>query len=304
MAVLISGWVALDDIETPHGKVTNSLGGSATCAALAGAIFTKVRLLAAIGSDFPSEMLELLQEKNIDLAGLEQIQGEETSRWRCRYSEDMSTRVTLETKLGVNSFWQPQLPQGWENSEFLFTAAADPSLQQNLIQTVGNAKATVIDTIAYFLEASPQNVITAMQKATFACINDEEAKQLTKKSTILEAGQFLLNQDINGTIIKLGEYGVISLTKEDHFAATAFPITQVVDPTGAGDTFVGGFLGSLDEEGIVTRESIRRAILYGSATASFVCEDFGPLRLLTLTRHEIEERYQALRKMTFVEEIV
>ena len=175
-------------------------------------------------------MLELLQEKNIDLAGLEQIQGEETSRWRCRYSEDMSTRVTLETKLGVNSFWQPQLPQGWENSEFLFTAAADPSLQQNLIQTVGNAKATVIDTIAYFLEASPQNVITAMQKATFACINDEEAKQLTKKSTILEAGQFLLNQDINGTIIKLGEYGVISLTKEDHFAATAFPITQVVDP--------------------------------------------------------------------------
>lgn len=303
MTILVSGWVALDDIETPHGKVTNSLGGSATCAALSGAIFSNVRLLAAIGDDFPIEMLSLLEKKKIDLTGLEQIQGGKTSRWSCRYKNDMNARETLKTELGVNTSWQPKLPRQWENSEFLFAAAADPIQQQQLIENVRTAKATVIDTIAYFLDTAPESVMTAMQKATFACINSEEAKQLTKKSSISEAGQSLLGSGIKGTIIKLGEYGSITLTTNDYFATTAFPISQVIDPTGAGDTFAGGFLGSLAEEGLVTKASVRRAILYGTATASFVCEDFGPQRLITLTRSEIEERYQALIKMTHLEGI-
>lgn len=303
MTLLVSGWVALDEIETPFAKVEQSLGGSATCAALAATQFTDVRLLAAIGEDFPASERAKLEGRAIDLAGLTTVEGGATSRWGARYHYDMNTRDTLYTHLGVNDGWRPAPPKGWEDSGTAFMAADDPGAQCELLGTLTAPRATMVDTINLYIETEREGVGEAMRAADFASLNEAEARQLTGMASIARAGRALVEAGARAALIKLGEYGVIYVTESDYFVAPGYPLEDVVDPTGAGDSFAGAFLGYLDTAPAVTPEEIRRAIIYGSTVASFAVEGFGPSRLLELTRDEVDERYREFRTLTYFEEV-
>lgn len=301
MTLLVSGWVALDAIETPFAKIEQSLGGSATCAALAAAQFTDVRLLAAIGEDFPASERAKLEGRGIDLAGLTTIEGGTTSRWGARYHFDMNTRDTLYTHLGVNESWKPVLPGGWEDSSAAFMAADDPQAQLGLLGALTSARATMVDTIQIYIDTAKKGVEAAMRAADFASVNETEARQLTGQASIAKAGRALVQAGAQAALIKLGEYGAVYATADDYFVAPGYPLEDVMDPTGAGDTFAGAFMGYLDTAEVTPGE-VRRAIIYGSAVASFAVEGFGPSRLLELTRDEVEERYREFRAFTHFEE--
>ncbi|MCY3504744.1 MAG: PfkB family carbohydrate kinase [Chloroflexi bacterium] len=302
MTLLVAGWVALDEIETPFAKVEQSLGGSATCAALAAAQFTDVRLLAAIGEDFPERERSKLEGRGIDLAGLRTVPGGTTSRWGARYHYDMNTRDTLYTHLGVNDGWQPVLPEGWEDSSAAFMAADDPATQRALMGALTAPRATMVDTIKLYIEAEEAGVREAMREASFASVNETEARQLTGVASIAKAARSLVEGGARAALVKLGEYGAVYASEDDYFVAPGYPLEEVVDPTGAGDSFAGAFLGYLDTVPEVTAAEIRRGIIYGSTVASFAVEGFGPNRLLELKRDEVEARYREFRTLTHIEE--
>ncbi len=298
MTLLVAGWVALDEIETPFARAERSLGGSATCAALAAAQFTDVRLLAAIGEDFPASERVKFDGRGIDLAGLTTIAGGRTSRWGARYGYDMNTRETLYTELGVNGCWRPVLPEGWDASETAFAAADDPATQRTMLRALKAPRVTMVDTIQFYIETQRAGVESTMREASFVSVNESEARQLAGAASIAKAGRALLAAGAAGALVKLGEYGAVFVSKDDYFVAPGYPLEEVVDPTGAGDAFAGGFLGYLDRATALTAEELRRAVVYGSAVASFAVEGFGPSRLLTLRREEIEERYREFRALT------
>ena len=300
MSLLVAGWVAIDEIETPFSKVTGLLGGSATCAAVAGALFTDVRLLAAIGSDFPPKERAKLDRPNIDLAGLIVMPGK-TSRWGGRYHYDMNTRDTVYTEVGVNTGWQPVLPVGWEESRTAFLAAGDPVLQRRIIGDLAAPRSTMVDTIRFFIDASLDELKETLRHADFVALNEAEAREIAGTPSIAKAGRALLASGARGVIIKLGEYGAALVSADDYFVAPGYPLDDVVDPTGAGDAFAGGFMGYLDTVATVTAAEVRRAVVYGSVVASFCVEGFGPSRLLTLTRDEVDVRYGEFRKLTYFE---
>lgn len=303
MTLLVAGWVALDEIETPAARVARSLGGSATCAALAASRFTDVRLLAAVGDDFPDEERAKLEaQPRIDLAGLATVAGARTGRWGARYRDGMNARDTLYTEPGVNDGPPPPLPAGWEDSETAFAAAADPVAQRGLLRALTAPRATMVDTIEMYATTMREAVLETMAGATFVSVNDAEARQLTGESGVARAGRALLAKGARAVVVKLGEYGAVCLGGGDYFAAPAYPLAEVVDPTGAGDAFAGGFLGSLDRAPAVTPAAVRRAVVHGSVTASFAAEGFGPSRLLTLERGEIEARCREFRDIARIPE--
>lgn len=300
MTLLVTGWVAIDEIETPFATVKGSLGGSATCAALAGALFTDVRLLAAVGADFPVAERAKLEGRSIDLAGLT-VEAGTTSRWGGRYHYDMNTRDTLYTDLGVNADWQPHMPPGWEASETAFLAAGDPILQRSVIASLTAPRATMVDTIKFFIDGAPDELRKTMCEADFVALNESEARELAQTPSIARAGRALLAGGVKGAIIKLGEYGAAYISDDDYFVAPGYPLDEVIDPTGAGDAFAGGFMGYLDSIAGVSAAEVRRAMIYGSVCASFAVEGFGPSRLLTLTRDDVDERYREFRMLTLFE---
>ena len=300
MTLLVAGWVAIDEIETPFAKVTGSLGGSATCAALAGALFTDVRLLAAIGEDFPAAERAKLEDRNIDLEGLS-VQPGLTSRWGGRYHYDMNARDTLYTELGVNAGWDPLLPSGWETSRTAFLAAGDPTLQRRIIQSLTAPRSTMVDTIKFFIDGALEELRETMRHADFVTLNEAEAREIARTPSIANAGRKLVAGGAKAVLIKLGEYGAACMTDDDYFVAPGYPLEEVIDPTGAGDAFAGGFMGHLDSVPAVTSAEIRRAVIYGSACASFAVEGYGPARLLTLTREELNDRYREFRMLTHFE---
>jgi sugar/nucleoside kinase (ribokinase family) len=260
MTLLVAGWVAIDEIETPFAKVADSLGGSATCAALAATLFTDVRLLAAVGEDFPGYHREKLAAKGIDLAGLT-VETGKTSRWAGRYHYDMNTRDTLYTELGVNAAWNPELPAGWEQSSTAFLAAGDPLMQASLIGRLTEPKATMVDTIKFYIDGMPGELKETMGRADFVTVNESEAREIAQTPSILRAGRALLAGGAKGVVIKLGEYGAALVSEHDYFVAPGYPLEEVVDPTGAGDAFAGGFLGYLDTVPELTAAEERRAVM-------------------------------------------
>jgi sugar/nucleoside kinase (ribokinase family) len=300
VTLLVTGWVALDDIETPFGSVRGSLGGSATCAALAASLFTGVRLVAAVGEDFPASERAKLHRPNIDLAGLVTLPGE-TSRWGARYDYDMNSRETLFTHLGVNAAFEPSLPPGWEGSETAFLAAGAPALQRRFIESLAGPRLTMVDTIRLFIENDLDELLRTMAAAHMVTLNDSELRQIRRTASVAKAARELLALGTGGVVIKLGEYGAIFMSKNDYFVAPGYPLEEVVDPTGAGDAFAGGFLGHLDTVPEITPAEVRRAMIYGSAVASFQVEGLGPERLLNLTRTEVDIRYAAFRQLTHFE---
>ncbi len=301
MTLLVSGWVAIDTIETPFDRREGLLGGSATCAALAAGLFTDVRLLAAVGDDFPEGYRDQLASTGIDVTGVTPIPGGKTSQWGGRYHYDMNSRDTLYTELGVNADWNPSLPEGWEKSDTIFCAAGDPELQKRLITSLHQPKASMVDSIAFFLETVPEKFRETMGAADFVAINESEARMLAGVPSIAKASAELLKTGTKGMIVKLGEYGAAFRSGHDYFIAPGYPLEEVIDPTGAGDSFAGGFMGYLDSVPEITPAAIRRAIVYGSTVASFQVEDFGPTRLMNLTRKEVDERYRQFGALTHFE---
>lgn len=299
MTVLIAGWVAIDEIKTPFAHVEGKLGGSSTPAALAAALFTDVRLLAAIGEDFPMDELKKFEGRNIDLEGIRIEAGTTTSRWGAEYSYDMNSRETLYTHLGVNESWNPELPAGWESSETAILAALDPALQLRLMRDLTNPVATMVDTIKFYIDTQPEGVREAMRTAHFVSINEMEARELAGTPSIARAARSLVAAGTKTAVVKLGEYGAACATQAgEYFVAPGYPLENVIDPTGAGDAFAGAFLGYIDSVRSVDIGQLRRAMIYASTVASFQVEGLGPERLLTLTREEVEQRFREFRLLT------
>lgn len=299
--MLVSGWVALDDIQTPFGRVERSLGGSATPAALAGRLFTNVRILAVVGEDFPDSMRDQLSRPGIDLSGLQTIKGGKTSVWGASYSYDMNSRETWYPELGVSIEHLPPLPEEWRDSSVACLAAGHPSYQRELIGGLHAPKVTLVDTIKMFIEETPDELRETMKLADFVTLNESEAREFAKMPSIARAGRSLVREGVRTVIVKLGEFGAALISGEEYFVAPGYPLEEVLDPTGAGDAFAGGFMGYLDSVSEITTREIRRAMIYGSTVASFQVEGFGPSRLLTLTREEVEDRYRKFRELTHFE---
>lgn len=296
-SILIVGSLALDEVETPFGSVSEMPGGAALYAALAASLFAPVRLVGAVGTDFPSHMLDQLQARGVDLEGLEIRQGK-TFRWRARYEYDMAQARTLSTELGVFSGFHPRLPDSYLGTPFVFLANIDPELQLEVLDAVGDASLAACDSNAFWIEGKREEVLKVLARCNMALLNDAEVRQLCGKSNIVAAASALLKMGPSWAVVKKGEHGALLFGPDATFAAPAYPMEDVVDPTGAGDSFAGALLGYLACSGELSQENLRRAVVCGSVVASFVVERFGPDRLLALTQEEVTARYNEFLRVT------
>jgi len=298
---LVVGSVAFDSVETPFGKVSNILGGSATYFAAAASLYTKVNLVAVVGTDFPKEQIQFLIDRGVDTRGLQVVDGE-TFRWAARYNYKTNTTETLDTRLNVFADFHPTLPEGYERSDFVFLANIDPDLQYEVLRQVQQARLTMLDTMDFWIDKKRGALTTAMSAVDVVTLNEREARALAKSEGTLSAAKWILNLGPKAVIVKQGEYGAVMVSDTTYFTAPAYPLEQVKDPTGAGDTFAGGFLGYLDKAGEVTPQTMKRAIIHGCATASFTVQEFGVDRLRSLTPEDITKKYREFYQFTHFED--
>lgn len=300
MSVLVVGSVAIDSVETPNGRADDVIGGAATYFALAASFFTPVRMVAAVGADFPASALEELRSRGVDLDGVERRSGR-TLRWSGRYHEDMNLRDTLALDLGVFADFHPRLPEVYRDSAHVFLANIDPRLQSAVLDQLTAPGVVGCDTMNHWITGSRPDLERLLGRVGILVINDEEARLLSGERNVVRAARRLLQMGPKTLLIKRGEYGVIQFSANTIFAIPAFPLEEVFDPTGAGDTFAGGFMGELARSGDTSESGLRRAIVYGSVMASFVVEDFSYRRLQTLTSRDIERRYRQFASLTNIE---
>lgn len=294
MSLVIIGTVAFDAIETPFGKTDKIVGGAATYISLAASYFNKNnKLVSVVGDDYDFAMLEKLKAKGIDLEGLQIKKGEKSFFWSGKYHYDLNTRDTLDTQLNVLAGFNPELPESYKNCDFLMLGNLDPKVQMRVIEQIPNRpKLVVLDTMNFWMDTALDNLMKVMQKVDVITINDEEARQLSKEYSLVKAARKILTMGPKYVVIKKGEHGALLFDKDHMFFAPALPLEEVVDPTGAGDTFAGGFIGFLAHTKDISFENMKRAIIIGSALASFTVEKFGVERLLNLTEEEIDQRIQ------------
>jgi sugar/nucleoside kinase (ribokinase family) len=297
MSVLVVGTVAFDSIETPFGSAERILGGSASYFALAASFFTAVRIVGVIGQDFPQEYLDLFTQRKIDLEGLRREKGE-TFHWRGRYHEDINIRDTLELHLNVLSGFVPQLPERYRDTEYVFLGNIDPAMQTEVLNQIQHMKLVVCDTMDHWIQGSPEELRKVLKRIEMLVINDSEARLLSGYNNIVRAARAILKMGPKVVLIKRGEYGVLQFSDSSIFATPAYPLEEVFDPTGAGDSFAGGFMGQLARSADHSQRGIRRAIVYGSVVASFTVEDFGVKRLTKVSHQDIEERYKSFTELT------
>jgi len=299
MGILVVGSVALDTVETLEGKVEDSLGGSATYFSVAASFFhQQIHLVGVVGDDFPSEYVDFLSKRGIDLQGLERITGGKTFRWGGSYVSDLNAAETEFTYLNVFSDFDPKLPYTYQDTPYVFLANINPELQLRVLEQVHRPKLVVCDTMNLWIDISRPALMETLKQVDILILNDGEAKQLTEKKNLIQAGKEILTYGPSRVVIKKGEHGAISLTKSEFFAVPAYPLTSVFDPTGAGDSFAGGFMGYLAAQNRSNDEqTIRQAIVYGTVVASFNVEDFSLNRQRTLTRQEIDDRFNRLKDM-------
>lgn len=296
MAILVSGTVTLDTVETPNSKVQDVLGGSGTYAAVAASFFgNPVRLVGVVGEDFPHKYTDLLEKKGINLEGVTRVEGGKTFRWGGRYADDFNIRDTLFTELNVVGEFHPVLPTIYKQTPYLFLANGPPQLQLSIIEQASNPKIVVCDTMDFWINEERDALERTIERVDILILNDSEAKLLTGESNLLKAARAILNYGPHRVIVKKGEHGAISITESSFFSAPAYPLTQVTDPTGAGDSFAGGFMGYLASIEDTSEESIRKAMIYGTVVASFNIEDFSINRQKSVQFHEIEARYRELQ---------
>lgn len=297
MSILVVGTVAFDSIETPFGSAERILGGSASYFALAASFFAAVRIVGVIGQDFPQEYLDLFEEKQVDLEGVRKERGD-TFHWRGKYHEDINVRDTLELHLNVLAGFVPQLPEGYRDAEYVFLGNIDPLMQLEVLNQIRRMRLVVCDTMDHWIRESLDDLRRVLQRIEMLVINDSEARLLSGYNNIVRAARAILKMGPKVVLIKRGEYGVLQFSDSSMFATPAYPLEEVFDPTGAGDSFAGGFLGQLARSGDPSQGGLRRAIVYGSVVASFTVEDFGVKRLTDVSLAEIEERYQRFVQLT------
>jgi sugar/nucleoside kinase (ribokinase family) len=300
VSVLVVGSVALDSVETPFGKAENVLGGSATFFAASASHFAPVQVVGVIGSDFPVEQLEPLRARGVDLAGIEHAEGE-SFRWRGRYRHDLNTAETLETRLGVFSHFRPKIPPQFRNAPFVFLGNIDPRLQLDVLQQVEKPRLVACDTMNFWIESRRADLLALLPHVDILTVNDAEARQLTEEVNLLKAARWIMARGPKHVVIKKGENGAFMFTPHTVFFAPAYPLEEVFDPTGAGDSFAGGFIGYLARSGDVGEESLKRAVVYGSAMGSFAVERFSIGRMLEIKMPDIYERVEQMRKLVSFE---
>jgi len=299
MSIVVVGSVFYDTIETPHGRAERQLGGSATHFALAASFFAPVRMVAAVGDDFGADALAVHRARGVDLEGVQRRAGT-TGRWTGRYHEDMNVRDTLDLDLGVFADFQPELPPSYRTAEYLFLGNIDPTLQENVLEQLARPAVVAADTMNHWIDNARPALEKLLRRVQILLINDEEARLLSGEHNLVRAARRILGMGPSSVLIKRGEYGVIHFSGDSVFAVPAFPLEDVFDPTGAGDAFAGGFLGSLARAGALGERNVRQAIVYGSVMGSFIVEDFGFERLSRLEAEDVERRYRQFLALTEV----
>jgi len=300
MSILVVGSVALDSVETPFGTRDRVLGGSATYFATSASFFTEVNLVAVVGEDFPEEHTRFLASRNIDLSGLSRVPGK-TFHWKGRYGYDLNEAQTLETHLNVFESFKPVIPAAYADADYLILANIDPELQMEVLNQVKKPKVIACDTMNFWISSKPQALKEVISRVDFLIINEGEARQLSGEANLIRAAKAIIGMGVRNLIVKRGEHGVLMFNGSSVFAAPAFPLEEIFDPTGAGDTFAGGFMGYLANTGNLSEEGVRQAVIFGSVMASFNVEAFSLDRLKSLTYREIEARYRSFKTMTHFE---
>jgi len=301
VSLLVVGSVAIDSVETPLGRAADVVGGAATYFALAASFFAPVRMVAAIGDDFPEQALSDLRERGVDLSGVERRPGT-TLRWSGRYHEDMNVRDTLALDLGVFAAFQPLLPAAYRDSRFVFLANIDPRLQQAVLEQLPAPGIVGCDTMNHWILESRADLERLLQRVGILVINDEEARLLSGERNVVRAARRILTLGPKTILIKRGEYGVIQFSANSVFAVPAFPLEEVFDPTGAGDSFAGGFMGYIARSGDLSEHNLRRAVVYGSAMGSFAVEKFSIQRLLEVGPAEVAARVRDFHRLVSFEQ--
>ena len=301
--VLVVGSVALDSVETPFGKADDVLGGSGTYFASSASHFAPVQLVGVVGDDYPLDLLQPLVERGVDLAGLEKVSGS-SFRWRGRYRHDLNAAETLETHLGVFSNFRPNIPDQFREAPFVFLANIDPRLQLQVLEQVKKPHLVACDTMNFWIESRRPELVELLGHVDLITLNDGEARQLTEHTNLVQAARWILDKGPKHVLIKKGEHGAFMFTRDSVFFAPAYPLESVFDPTGAGDSFAGGFIGSLAASGDLSDASMRRAVVVGSAMGSFAVEKFSNGRLLDITRADIDARVQEFRQLVAFDEDV
>lgn len=300
MALLVVGSLGLDTLETPFGRADEVLGGSAAYFALAASLYTDVQLVAVSGEDFPPQYEALFAARGIDLAGFQRVPGR-TFRWGGRYHYDMNSRDTLFTDLGVFADFHPVLPPAYRATRDVFLANIHPSLQLEVLEQIDTPRLTALDSMNLWINTARDDLTRAIGRADLVTMNDSEAREFSGTPNLLGAARRLLDLGPKAIVVKKGEHGAMLIWRDGVFFAPAYPLEEVIDPTGAGDSFAGGFLGYLSSTGELSFPNIKRALVHGSVVASFCVEAFGPRRLESLTADEVAERYHLFQELTAYE---
>src|SRR3954467_15083422 len=304
MSILVVGSVAYDGIKSPAGSVDRVLGGSATYFSIAASFFTQVRVVAVVGDDFSKDDEQVLLNRKVDLTGLQRVRGK-SFFWRGEYNDNVNEAHTLATELNVFEKFQPQIPESYKDSEYLFLANIHPTLQMEVRQKFPKAMLVGCDTMNYWINGTPNELSEILKKVDVLLINDNEARMLSKISSLPRAAQKILAHGPRVLVIKHGEYGATAFFKEagmHPFRAPALPVEEVVDPTGAGDSFAGGFMGYIASQSELNREVFKRAMFYGGVMGSFAVEKFGTQRFSDLTRGEIDARFELFRELSHLDD--
>ena len=301
--LLIVGTVAFDAIETPFGKTDKILGGAATYIGLSAAHFkVQSAIVSVVGDDFPQEHLDLLTDRNIDISGLEVVQGGKTFFWSGRYHNDLNSRDTLDTQLNVLADFQPKVPQNFKNSDIVLLGNLHPLVQSSVLdQMETQPKLVVLDTMNFWMDCALPELMAVIKRVDVITINDEEARQLSGEYSLVKAAAKIQAMGPKYVVIKKGEHGALLFHNKEVFFAPALPLEEVFDPTGAGDTFAGGFIGYLAATDDISFTNMKRAIIAGSALASFCVEKFGTERLLEISRADVDARIQEFVKLAAFE---
>lgn len=297
MSLLVVGSVAFDSIKTPHGEAKEILGGSATYFSVTASHFAPVNVVAVVGEDFGNDAIRVFTGRSIDIEGLERAKGQ-TFRWRGEYDGAMNEARTLDTQLNVFEHFAPKIPSAYRGSEFVFLGNIDPALQLHVRQQLSNVRLVACDTMNYWIKGRPEDLRKTLAAVDLLVINEGEARMLSGRDNLKRAASEIRALGPSVVVIKRGEYGACLFKDTTIFFAPGYPLEQVCDPTGAGDTFAGGFMGCLARSGDLSEAGLRRALVYGSVMASFAVEEFGLSRLLRLQTQEIEGRFHEFKRMT------
>lgn len=299
MSLLVVGSVALDSVFTPFGETADALGGSAVYFSVAGSLLHPVQVVGVIGDDYPLPELEALAPRGIDWGGVERAEGE-SFRWKGKYSYDLQSRETLETRLGVFARFSPRIPAGWDDAEFVFLGNIDPELQLNVLEQIRQPRLVVCDTMNYWIQGRRAELLRLLRRVDVLMVNDSEARELSNDWNIHRAARWILSQGPRRVVIKQGEYGALLLEPDRTFYVPAWPLEEVFDPTGAGDAFAGGFMAYLARSRDVSSDAMRRAMVYGAAMGSYAVAGFGVRGFDTVSLGDVLTRVRRFTDLTHV----